>query len=234
MNKHAQKTWQDCLLETFEETVKAPYGDFAAIGRLIAASHDAENLEQIINWLSQSPQARSALQKRITLGDIDLQALHRLSPNTFGYAYAEHMLGNGLQPIKLPVSGDDGNYLIAHLTETHDIWHTISGFDTSMVGEIKLQAFVTAQLRFSRFSLAMLAKNMLKTAIDAVEETEERLDAVTCGWSMGKQARPLFGVQWNTLWDMPLEQLRTEFNILPRYDSTTLFSQYCPQYSAYM
>lgn len=234
MNQHAQKTREDCLLETFGETVKAPYSDFAAIGRLIAATDDAENLEQIIKWLSQYPQARSALQNRITLGDIDLQTLHRLSPHTFGYAYAEHMLGNGLQPIKLPVSGDDGNYIIAHLTETHDIWHIITGFDTTMVGEIKLQAFVTAQLRFSRFSLTMLAKNMLKTAIDAVELTEERLDAISCGWRMGKQARPLFGVQWNTLWDMPLEQLRIEFNILPRYDSTALLRQYRPQYSAYM
>lgn len=234
MNKHAQKTWEEDLLATFVEAVKAPYADFATIGRLIAATDDVECLQQIVAWLCQYPQAQFAFQKRLTMGDIDLQALHRLSPHTFGYAYAEHMLGNGLQPIKLPVSGDDGNYVIAHLTETHDIWHIITGFDTTMVGEIKLQAFVTAQLRFSRFSLTMLAKNILKTAIEAVELTEERLDAIACGWRMGKQARPLFGVQWNTLWDMPLEQLRIEFNILPRYDSTALLRQYRPQYSAYM
>ncbi|KJH73085.1 Coq4 family protein [Aliterella atlantica] len=219
MNKHSSH-WEDCLLETFGETVKAPYGDFAAIGGLVAAASDVENLQQVVRWLSQYPQAQYALQNRVTMGDIDLQALHRLSPHTFGYAYAEHLLGNGLQPIKLPVSGDDGNYIIAHLTETHDIWHIITGFDTTMVGEIKLQAFVTAQLRFSRFSLTMLAKNILKTAIDEVELTEERLDAITWGWLAGKQARPLFGMQWNTLWDMPLEPLRLEFNILPSYDST--------------
>lgn len=220
MNKHANQTWKDCLLEAFVDTVKAPYGDFSAIGRLITATQDFESLQQIVEVLSHYPQAQYAFQERLTLGDIDLQKLQYLSPITFGYAYAEHMLGNGLKPIKMQVNGDSCNYVITHLTETHDIWHVITGCDTSMEGEIQLQAFVAAQLKFSRFSLAMLAKNLLKTAIDAIDLAEQRLDAITWGWTIGKQARPLFGVQWNTLWNMPLEQLRTQFNILPCHDST--------------
>ena len=101
-----------------------------------------------------------------------------------------------------------------HLTETHDIWHVVINADTSMAGEIQLQAFVAAQLQISRFSLAMLAKNLLKTAVEDLDLAEQHMDALTTGWLMGKQAEPLFGIQWNTLWEKPLAQLQTQWNIL--------------------
>jgi len=220
MNKYATQTWEDCLLEAFVDTVKAPYADFSAIERLITATQDDESLQQIVEVLSHYPQAKYAFQERLMLGEVDLQQLQCLSPTTFGYAYAEHMLGNGLKPINMQANGNSCNYVITHLTETHDIWHVITGCDTSMAGEIQLQAFVAAQLKFSRFSLVMLAKNLVKTAIHAIDLAEQRLDAIAWGWTMGKQARPLFGVQWNTLWNMPLEQLQSQFNILPCHDST--------------
>lgn len=39
------------------------------------------------------------------------------------------------------------------------------------------------------------------------------MDASAQGWMRGKQAKPLFGIKWNTLWDVPLEQLRTQLNL---------------------
>jgi hypothetical protein len=34
---------------------------------------------------------------------------------------------------------------------------------------------------------------------------------------MGKQAKPLFGINWNNFWETPLEELRIDFNIdIPR------------------
>jgi ubiquinone biosynthesis protein Coq4 len=59
-----------------------------------------------------------------------------------------------------------------------------------MEGEIQLHAFTAAQLHFARFYLTMLAKNLLKTAIDAIEQADRRMDALIRGWMMGKQAHP--------------------------------------------
>lgn len=39
------------------------------------------------------------------------------------------------------------------------------------------------------------------------------MDAITEGWLMAKQAKPLFGIQWNKLWSTPLEDIRTSLNI---------------------
>ena len=223
MDNYESQQWENQLLERFMEIVKAPYGDFAAIGNLSRATRDAESFQQIIESLSRYPQAKSAIQERFQLGNIDLLQLYRLPTDTFGYAYAAHRLENVLMPLQIPSAEDDYTYIALHMTEIHDIWHVVTGSDTSMEGEIQLHAFTAAQLHFARFYLTMLAKNLLKTAIDAIEQADQRMDALTRGWMMGKQAHPLFGIHWNTRWEMPLEQLRAELNI-PTGDEETVLA----------
>jgi ubiquinone biosynthesis protein Coq4 len=210
----ANQQWQMLVFERFMEILQTPYGNFPAIWNLANAINDAESLKQIGELLSHHPTAKYAFHNRLLLGTIDVQQLHSLPKDTLGYAYAEHMLSNGFSPIQLPAIEHDYDYLMVHLTETHDIWHVVINADTSMAGEIQLQAFVAAQLQISRFSLAMLAKNLLKTAVEDLDLAEQHMDALTTGWLMGKQAEPLFGIQWNTLWEKPLAQLQTQWNIL--------------------
>lgn len=218
MNNQTLRNQTDEILEQFMAIVQAPYGDFLAVGRLVNATSDAYSIQKMIDALSHHPWARLAINERFQLGKIDLQQLYLLPDETFGHAYGVHMLDNGLKPIELKIAENDYSYLMSHLTETHDIWHVVIGADTSMEGEIKLQTFIAAQLHFSRFALAMLAKNLLKTAIHDLDLADQRLDAITQGWIMGKQAKSLVGIKWNTLWEMPLEQLRNELNIIPQMD----------------
>ncbi len=123
------------------------------------------------------------------------------------------MLKNGLTPLQAGDAANDYTFLAAHITETHDIWHVVTGCDTNITGEIRLEAFSVAQLYASRFWLALLAKNLPQVAIADIELCEQYMDTLTGGWLRGKQARPLFGIQWNALWETPLENLRTEFNL---------------------
>ncbi|HEY9675505.1 MAG TPA: Coq4 family protein [Waterburya sp.] len=99
-----------------------------------------------------------------------------------------------------------------HLQETHDTWHVVTGGDTTKAGEIELEAFYMAQIYPSAFFFALLAKNLLKTAIQDLELSKVHMNALAQGWVLGKQAKPLFGIQWNTLWEVPLEQLRAQLN----------------------
>ncbi|GFE67961.1 Coq4 family protein [Chroococcus sp. FPU101] len=218
MNNQTLRNQTDEILEQFIALVQAPYGDFQAIGLLVNATSDPESMQKMLDRLFQTPWTQLAFRERFQLGKIDLHQLSLLPPDTFGYAYGVHLLSNGLKPVELKFtkSENDYSYLMTHLTETHDIWHVAIGADTSMEGEIKLQAFIAAQLHFSRFALAMLAKNFLKTAIHDIDQADQRLDALTQGWIMGKQAKCLVGIKWNTLWEMPLEQLRTELYIIPQ------------------
>lgn len=209
-----KQQWEAQLLTDFIEIVKAPYGDFASIGRLSSSTSDTYSFQLMTEFLSRHPQGKQAFQERPCLGKVDLQQLHQLPENTLGYVYAEMLLKNEFAPLQgNEIFDNDHSFLIGHIRETHDLWHIVTGCDTSMAGEIELEAFYVAQLCASRFWLALLSKNLLKAALEDIEMCSEYMDALAQGWVRGKQAKPLFGIQWNTLWEVPLEQLRTQLNL---------------------
>ncbi len=203
------------ILESFLELVKSSYGDFGAIRKLSVILNDATTLQKIVASLSRTSQGKQAFIDRPRLGSIDLQELHQLPDNSLGYAYADHMIRNGLTP--LSVSDDVKDpclFFKAHLGETHDIWHVVTGCDTDKPGEVQLEAFYTAQLvPADRLFLSLLAKNLLKTAMYEVELCEQIMEGLTQGWIMGKRAKPLFGIQWNRLWKRSLEDVQASLNI---------------------
>ncbi|BAZ51043.1 hypothetical protein NIES4103_36660 [Nostoc sp. NIES-4103] len=197
----------------FMQLVKAPYGNFTAIGRLSNVLNKPSSLRKVIEFISRSQQGQKALQERPRLGKVDLQQLHQLPKNTLGYAYADHMLKCGLTPPQTPEVIDEKSFPRIHLLETHDIWHVVTNSDITIAGEMQLEAFYVAQIYPYPIFLALLAKNLLKTAIEDIEHCEQYMNALVQGWLLGKQAKPLFGIQWNTLWETPIEKLRSELNI---------------------
>ncbi|MBH8562895.1 hypothetical protein I8748_12005 [Nostoc sp. CENA67] len=197
----------------FMQLVQAPYGDFAGVGRLSKLLKKPSSLRKVIEFISRSQQGQKALQERPRLGKVDLQQLHQLPKNTLGYLYADHMLKCGLTPPQTPEVIDEKSFPSIHLLETHDIWHVVTNSDVTIAGEIQLEAFYVAQIYPYPLFLALLAKNLLKTAIEDIELSEQHMNALVQGWLLGKQAKPLFGIQWNTLWETPIDELRTELNI---------------------
>lgn len=217
-----EPTWEAQFLDSVLGMVHAPYGDFAALGNLSRASSDPDSLQKTIDFLSNSPDAQSAFAERFLLGEIDLEQLYNLPQNTLGHAYASHLLNNHLKLLQISNIDNDYTYLIAHITQTHDIWHVLTGADISMEGEIQLEAFSVAQLQYSRFWLALLGKNMIKTAMNDLEDCDRRMDAITRGWVMGKQAKLLFGIRWNQYWEHPLIEIRQRFNLPLHPEQVTL------------
>lgn len=214
MIEPTNQSQETAILESFLELVKLPYGDFAAIGKLSYILNDSTTLQKIVAFLSLTSQGKQAFVDRPLLGSINLQQLHQLPNHTLGYKYADHMIRNGLTPPPVnKIANDPFMFLVAHIGETHDVWHVVTGCDTDKSGEVQLEAFYTAQLGPDRLFLALLAKNLLKTAMYEVELCEPIMNGLTQGWMMGKQAKPLFGIQWNKLWDTPLEDVRTSLNI---------------------
>lgn len=78
-----------------------------------------------------------------------------------------------------------------------------------MVG---LGAFYMAQLE-APFFVFLFALILLNTALVKPSTLRERLDAMVTGYQLGKNAEPLFGVDWSTRWDRPLVQVRHEFGL---------------------
>jgi ubiquinone biosynthesis protein COQ4 len=53
----------------------------------------------------------------------------------------------------------------------------------------------------------------MKSAVYDIEVATDYMTAITSGWLMGRKAKPLFGLNWNTMWAKPLDQIRTSLNI---------------------
>lgn len=41
------------------------------------------------------------------------------------------------------------------------------------------------------------------------------MDGLAQGWVMGKQTKPLLDIQWKSLWEAPLEDVRDSLHIAP-------------------
>jgi ubiquinone biosynthesis protein COQ4 len=52
--------------------------------------------------------------------------------------------------------------------------------------------------------------------IHDIEISDKYMTALMNGWLMGKAAQPLFGVDWLSLWETPIGQVRSSLNITGR------------------
>lgn len=79
---------------------------------------------------------------------IDLTALRTLPEGTFGQTYAQHMDDCRLTPLEISadvIAALPDQSLGLRYTLLHDVFHVLLGYDTSLVGEMGVWAFVDAQ-----------------------------------------------------------------------------------------
>ncbi len=165
--------------------------------------------EPIAASMRQHAQGTRALAERTRVGPIDIEGLLQLPSDSLGHRYASHLRANGLDPGALPArrAKTDVEYVSAHLYETHDIWHAVTGFGTDEAGELGLQAFYLAQIP-SRVAVGILAIGMVQTLFKGFADREARVEQITRGWRMGKQSASLVGVDWKALWGVPLAEVQ--------------------------
>jgi ubiquinone biosynthesis protein Coq4 len=173
---------------------------------------DAASGERILAALRADRGVASAIDARARIGEVDLERLRALPEGTLGRAFADFLGARGLDPRSIPrlEAPDDATFVRAHLYETHDIWHVVTGFDTDVAGELGLQAFYSAQVD-GNLPRWLLAGGLLQSVLKEPEDWSRRLEAVARGWRRGKEAKPLFGARWDQLWDRPLDEVRASF-----------------------
>ena len=172
-----------------------------------------EVLELMVQHFARDPAGATAIQERPRLR-VDLAALSQLPEDTLGRVFADHMIASGLDPASIPTlpAGDAQEFVRAHLYETHDVWHAVTGFKTDVAGELGLQAFYAAQAP-GGLPWMLMAMGFLNTALYAMGDRERRLDAISRGWEMGRSAKPLFGVRWDQHWSAPIEEVRRSLGV---------------------
>jgi ubiquinone biosynthesis protein COQ4 len=145
----------------------------------------------------------------------NLDELSKLPINTLGYQYADHMRKNNLDPeyYKDTTPLHPMHYLRLRIRKTHDIWHLLCGYDTSLNGEMGLQGVYFAQ--FTNGQSAMILAGGIFKALFAFnyKQLEDYIHYFIEGYNKGKNCLPLLPVKWEEYWNDDLLELRVKMNL---------------------
>jgi ubiquinone biosynthesis protein Coq4 len=182
-------------------------------GARLAAENETEVARLAEQFGRQSEAAAQAIRER-TLTTYDLEELARCPAGSLGRAVYEHCAKYGIHPSTFPKrpTRTPGEFILAHLENTHDVWHPVCGFGSDAIGELGLQCFYLAQFP-NLLGLLLLAIALLRAFTTEPESYPRLLDEISRGWLLGKRALPLFGVRWDRMWDRPLAEIRAELHI---------------------
>lgn len=168
-----------------------------------------------VAYLKSKPDAAAMFAERYIAPTPDLHHLLTLPQNSLGFIYGSKMTAANLDPdfYRQVEIKDDVTYLMLRVRQTHDIWHTVTGFGIDVYGEIGLQAFQLAQNR-SPIAVMLMAGALLST-IQYGADVDKLMRVIAQGYNMGLNAKLLFAQKWEEHWEKPLAEWRSELNIVP-------------------
>lgn len=188
--------------------------DLTKVGELSTALVNTHAFELATKHLKNELASATLIEERYLAPPHDLNFLLNYPKDSLGYIYASTMKKQKFDPdlySYLKVESD-ASYVEARLGQTHDIWHIITGFDTSGIGEIGLQAFHLPQFPYPLATM-LIANSLVSATLLAPEELPQLLNAIALGWQMGSQVKSFFAQKWEEAWEKPLEQWRSELNV---------------------
>lgn len=174
------------------------------------------------------PQQRQFLEAAYLPEPVPLDQLARCAEGTLGHTYWRFIVDNHLEKNiavnyrkfhdHLVAQGAlDGmpeqiRYAIIRGFQTYDLQHVVTGYDSSPRGEITLQAFCLAQIRFPYFAMWMSVVTTRMTFIDP-DSIVPIMDSITAGWQLGRRVRNIQFGQWETRFDDQLTDIRREYGL---------------------
>lgn len=168
---------------------------------------------EVIASLKADPRTAQSMVARKAFGPIVLADLATLPEGTLGRVFADHCRERSLDPNLVYMEpSDEIGWFLNHLYQTHDIWHVFTGWGNDLPGEVGLGGFYCAQLNAPTFFGYMLALVLLNV-ISRKANLKDAFEAFTVGYQTGKRTEPLWGMDWDSLWDVPIEELRTRYGI---------------------
>jgi ubiquinone biosynthesis protein COQ4 len=187
-----------------------------SVGELSDALVETPAFDLAAQYLQRDPACAALIRDRYIPPVHDLETLLTYPEDSLGYIYASAMQQTRLNPnLHVGMTAEsDAKYVELRLSQTHDLWHLVTGFDTSAIAEIGLQAFHLAQFPYPLATM-LIANSLISSTLLAPEELPQLLTAIAQGWQMGETAKPLFAQKWEEAWEKPLTEWQAELNIDP-------------------
>jgi ubiquinone biosynthesis protein COQ4 len=187
-----------------------------SVGELATALVETPAFDLAAKSLKSDPESSALIQERYIAPSHNLDKLLQCPDNSLGHIYATRMKTLSFDPdlyshIKIH---SDASYVEARLSQTHDIWHIVTGFDVSSISEIGLQAFHLPQFSYPLATM-LIANALVSSTLLAPQELPKLIQVIAQGLEMGRVAKSLFAQKWEEGWDKPLSEWQAELNIHP-------------------
>jgi ubiquinone biosynthesis protein COQ4 len=194
----------------------------------IAFSHDfmrlgdKEALASYDNLALANPVVQEMLEHRYLSPEPDLEYLASLPEETLGNQFEAMLRSKGLDANMLRESafidahrkrGEDVGYVAERGWQLHDLYHVLTGWDTSPIGEVKVVSFTVAQTPAPYPALTMTMRP-LQAALYKPELLPILFDAISEGWTLGRRTPPLINIHWEDFWERPLAEIQKELGLV--------------------
>jgi len=104
-------------------------------------------------------------------------------------------------------------YITSRVYQSHDFWHVLTGYDTSLENELALQAFGVGQYK-QPMSLTIIAGGLMHLLQKTPERSSEILALISEGFERGSRAQNLLMVPVLERLKDPLDQVRSDLGIV--------------------
>jgi ubiquinone biosynthesis protein Coq4 len=185
------------------------------VGQMVDSLLDAPAFALAVEHLKSNPVSAQMIEERYMAKPHNLETLKTYPVDSLGYIYAKTMISRKFRSEDLYKDFQiysDASYIEARLSQTHDIWHIVTGFGVSEVEEIGLQAFHLPQFPYP-LAVSLLSSSLMSTLLFTPVELPSLLSMIQLGWEMGEQSQPFFAQKWEEGWEKSLFQWRQELNI---------------------
>ncbi|MEM9453394.1 MAG: Coq4 family protein [Myxococcota bacterium] len=151
-----------------------------------------------------------------TFPDVEVEPLLELPRGTVGREYAELLRANGLDPFRiseqLPRDVLRRNIFIARYALLHDVYHVLTGFDTSWAGEAGVWGFVAGQRYLWTYWINVIMTCVIYPLLAPWQTLRIWRNAIR-GVRMGRRAATLIAMPIETMWARPVTELRVTHRI---------------------
>lgn len=175
-----------------------------------------EIIEMLLKPMFENPSIQAAFAERYWPKIPTLQQLEGYPPGSFGHEaflfFKKWNLDVDLFPE--PDFSSMQAYLTSRIYQSHDFWHVLAGYDTSLEQELALQAFGVGQYK-QPISLAIIAGGLIHVLQKHPDQAVPALAQIADGFERGSNAANLLTSPIFEKLFEPLAKVRSDLNIAP-------------------
>ncbi|GFG33235.1 hypothetical protein Cfor_05541 [Coptotermes formosanus] len=151
---------------------------------------------------------------RINSHTVDLEKLRQMPDGTLGRTYIQFLDSNKVTPdSRLPVQFVDDvelAYVMQRYREVHDLFHTLLGMPTNMLGEVTVKWVEAIQTQ-----LPMCVGGALFGALRLYPKQRQKYVKYYLPWAIqtGTNCKFLMNVYYEHRWEQPIKELHRELHI---------------------